>query len=107
MPTLLDEFKEYLRVDGTYEDTTLNTFLESAKKTLIGSGVQLPKDYYAVDENGEEKYSSHRLVVMTLAAHYYENRQISSQNAQNLVPFSVQTMILQLKWVDIDESSPV
>lgn len=105
--TLLEELKEYLRIDGVYEDTTLNTFIESAKVTLIGSGVQLPTDFYAVDEKGKEKYPLHRLAVISLASHYYENRQISSQYAQNQVPFSVQTMILQLKWVDINESSTI
>lgn len=102
--TLLDEFKEYLRIDGVYEDNTLITFIEAAKTTLIGTGVQLPKDFYAVDETGNQKYSLHRLAVINLASHYYENRQLVSQYAQNQVPFSVQSMILQLKWVNIDES---
>lgn len=105
--TLLEKLKEYLRIDGTYDDPILNTFIESAKVTLIGSGVQLPTDFYVLDENGKEKYPLHRLAVLNLASHYYENRQISSQYTQNVVPFSVQTMILQLKWVIIDESSTV
>lgn len=107
MISLLEEFKEYLRVDGEYEDLTLNLFLDSAKLALLNSGVRLPRDLYEVNENGIELYSLHRLAILTLASHYYENRQVASQNAQNIVPFSVQHMILQLKLVNINESSEI
>lgn len=102
--TLLQDLKEYLRIDGNYEDSLLITLIESAKAYLNGAGVKLPTNFNSVDENGIKKYPLHRLAVLSLASHYYENRQIASQYAQNEVPFSVQTMILQLKWVDIDES---
>lgn len=104
--TLLDEFKEYLRVDGDDETQSLSTFLNAAEVVLKNSGVKLPQDYYQIVD-GKDSYSEHRLAVLILASHFYENRQISSQNAQNEIPFSVQTMILQLKWVNIDESSPI
>ena len=107
MNSLLDEFKEYLRVDGNYEDSTLNLFLASAIKTLENAGVPLPQDLYEVSENGIEIFSLHRLAILTLASHYYENRQVASQNAQNIVPFSVQHMILQLKVGDSNESSEI
>ncbi|MFJ5564824.1 head-tail connector protein [Lysinibacillus xylanilyticus] len=107
MSSLLEEFKEYLRIDGNYEDSTLNLFLTSASKTLENSGVRLPQDLYEVDENGIELYSLHRLAILTLASHYYENRQVASQNAQNIVPFSVQHMILQLKVGDSNESGSI
>lgn len=104
---LLEELKEYLRIDGDYEHSTINLFLNSAKQTLLNAGVKFPNDLYAVDENGIEKYSLHRLALINLASHYYENRTIVSQNSQNIVPHSIQTMILQLKWVKTDESSTV
>lgn len=107
MSTLLEEFKEYLRVDGNYEDITLNLFLDSAKNSLKNSGVRLPQDLYEVDASGIELYSLHRLAILTLASHYYENRQIASQNAQTIVPFSVQHMILQLKVGDFSESGSI
>ncbi|MDM5229630.1 head-tail connector protein [Lysinibacillus pakistanensis] len=107
MSSLLEEFKEYSRINGNYEDLTLNLFLTSASKTLENSGVRLPQDLYEVNENGIELYSLHRLAILTLASHYYENRQVASQNAQNIVPFSVQHMILQLKLVNINESSEI
>lgn len=107
MTSLLEEFKEYLRVDGNYEDLTLNLFLDSAKNTLKYSGVRLPQDLYEVDTSGIELYPLHRLAILTLASHYYENRQVASQNSQNIVPFSVQHMILQLKVGDLSESGSI
>lgn len=105
--TLLDEFKEYLALDGNDADTTLATLLSSAKTTLEFSGVRLPQDLTEVGDDGEKKYPLHFLVVITLASHYYENRQVVSNVAQNTVPFSVQHMILQLKLVKIDESGTI
>lgn len=104
---LLDELKEYLRIDGNYEDLTLNLFLDSAKIALSNSGVRLPQDLYKKNENGIEIYPLHRLAILTLASHYYENRQVASQNPQNIVPFSVQHMILQLKVGDFSESGSI
>lgn len=106
MITLLDEFKEYVRVDGDEENQSLSTFLATAQLVLKNGGVKLPEDYY-LNINGQDVYAEHRLAVLILASHFYENRQIASQNAQNQIPFSVQTLILQLKWVEIDESSTI
>ena len=105
--TLLSEFKEYLRVDSDCEDHTLKIFLTTAKATLELSGVRFPQDLTEVDENGEKKYPLHFLAVIALASHYYENRQAVSSQAQNVVPFSVQHMILLLKLVNIDESGTI
>ena len=105
--TLLSEFKEYLRVDGDCEDHTLKIFLSTAKAFLKESGVSLPQDLMVVDENGEKKYPLHFLAVITLASHFYENRQAVSSQAQNVIPFSIQHMILLLKLVNIDESSEI
>lgn len=104
--TLLEELKEYLHLDSEDEDTTLNTFLIAAQQTLINAGVKIPKVLYQLGNN-EDKFALHRLAICNLAAHYYENRQVVTNTSQNMVPFSVQTMILQLKWVDIDESSEI
>ena len=100
--TLLEELKEYLRIDGDYEDATLNLFITSAQQFLKNAGVNLPQSYFA-EEGQDDIYAMHRLAIYTLAAHYYENRQAVSSNAQNLVPYSVQTMVLQLKVGDVDE----
>lgn len=104
--TLLDELKEYLRIDVDYEDATLNLFITSAQQFLKSAGVNLPQDYF-VGEGQDDIYAMHRLAIYTLAAHYYENRQAVSSNAQNLVPYSVQTMVLQLKVGDVDEPGTI
>ena len=97
---LLEEFKEYLRVDGNDEDLTLNTFLSTSKSTLEHSGVVMPLDILELNPDGTKKYPLHFLAIMILAAHYYENRIASSNLTQNIVPFSIQHMILQLKLVN-------
>lgn len=101
--TLLEELKEYLRIDGNDEDTTLSSFLSAAQSVLENSGVKLPQDYYLIVE-GKDVFAEHRLAVMMLATHYYENR-IATTNMKNELPYGVQTMILQLKWVNPDELS--
>jgi len=97
---LLEEFKEYLRVDGNDEDLTLNTFLSTSKSALEHSGVVMPIDIMELNADGTKKYPLHFLAIMVLAAHYYENRIAVGSTAQNIVPFSVQHMILQLKLVN-------
>ena len=97
---LLEEFKEYLRVDGNDEDLTLNTFLATSKSALEHSGVVMPIDIMELNADGTKKYPLHFLAIMVLAAHYYENRIAVGSTAQNIVPFSVQHMILQLKLVN-------
>lgn len=106
--TLLDELKEYLRIDGDDEDRSLRTFLQSAKSSLLSSGVKLPKDFYLIVD-GEDVFALYRLAVMTLATHFYENRLAITPTtikvAQIPIPYGVQSMILQLKWVNPDELS--
>lgn len=101
---LLDEFKEYLVIDGDDHDTTLTSLLSAAKATLEYAGVAFPSDVTALNDNNEKKYPLHFLAVVALAAHYFENKQVTSSQAQNAIPFGVQHMILQLKLVNIDES---
>lgn len=100
--TLLDEFKEYIRIDGDDENSTLNAFLMAARSFLVNAGVELPVDLIAKNEDGSLTYPLHFLAVVVLAAHFYESRQAVSSQAQNVVPFSVQQMILQLKLVKLD-----
>lgn len=101
--TLLDELKEYLRVDGNDEDTTLTSFLSASQNVLANAGVKLPQDYYLM-VGDKDVFAQHRLAIMMLATHYYENR-IAVTNMKNELPYGVQSMILQLKWVNPDELS--
>lgn len=105
MTTLLDELKEYLRIDGDEEDTTLSSFIFAAQDFLKDAGVKQPKDYYLIVD-GKDVFARHRLAIMMLATHWYENRTIyANGNTKNEVPYGVQTLILQLKWVNPDEFS--
>ncbi|WGT38498.1 head-tail connector protein [Lysinibacillus sp. 1 U-2021] len=105
---LLDELKEYLRIDGNDEDRSLSTILQSSIFYLENAGVKQPKDYYLTVE-GKELFSLHRLAIMMLATHFYENRiaitPSTIKTAQQPIPYGLQSIILQIKWVDPDELS--
>lgn len=104
--TLLEELKEYLRIDGDEENLSLSMFLQSAIAYLEHAGVKQPTDYY-LKKDGEDVFALHRLAIMLLAAHFYENRVTlnPSKITQNIIPYGLQSIILQLKWVDPDELS--
>lgn len=73
MKKMLDELKEYLRIDGNDEDITLSTFLQTSISYLENAGVKQPSDYYLI-VNEKEIFAQHRLAIMMLATHFYENR---------------------------------
>ncbi|WP_428909473.1 head-tail connector protein [Niallia sp. Krafla_26] len=108
MNALLEELKQYLRIDGDDENSSLSTFLSAAISYLIGSGVKQPQDYY-LKVDGKDVFSLHRLAIMMLATHFYENRiaitPTTIKTAQIPIPYGLQSVILQLKWVDPDELS--
>jgi len=108
MSSLLEELKEYLRMDGDDENRSLSTFLETAISYLKNSGVKQPDDYYLIVD-GKDIFAQHRLAVMMLATHFYENRiaitPSTIKTAQQTIPYGLQSIILQLKWVDPDELS--
>lgn len=101
---LLGDFKEYLRIDDDIEDSSLNMFLQAAVGFLIDAGVKQPSDYY-LTVNEVDVYSRHRLAIHMLATHFYENRlaitPTSIKIAQIPIPYGLQAMILQLKWVEV------
>ncbi len=108
MNTLLNELKEYLRIDGDDENRSLSSFIQSAQSYLENAGVKQPKDYYLIVED-KEVFAQHRLAIMMLATHYYENRiavtPSTIKTAQQPIPYGLKSMILQLKWVNPDELS--
>ncbi|HEY4600120.1 MAG TPA: head-tail connector protein [Cerasibacillus sp.] len=105
---LLDELKKYLRIDGNDEDRSLSTFLQTSISYLENAGVKQPNDYYLIVED-KEIFAQHRLAIMMLATHFYENRTTITpstiKTAQQPIPYGLQSMILQLKWVNPDELS--
>ena len=108
MEKLLDELKEYLRIDGNDEDRSLSSFLQSSISYLENAGVKQPNDYY-LTVNNKEVFAQHRLAIMMLSTHFYENRiaitPSTIKTAQQPIPYGLQSMILQLKWVNPDELS--
>ena len=108
MHSLLDELKEYLRIDGDDENRSLSTFIQSSQSFLENAGVKQPSDYYLIVE-GKDVFALHRLALMILATHFYENRVVITpstiKTAQQPIPYGLQSMILQLKWVNPDELS--
>lgn len=106
--TLLEELKEYLRIDGDDENASLSMFLQAAISYLENAGVKQPANYY-LKIDGEDVFSLHRLAIMMLATHFYENRisinPTTIKVAQIPIPYGLQSIILQLKWVGLDELS--
>ena len=105
---LLEEFKDYLRIDGEDEESSLLTFIQSAQMYLENAGVKQPTNYYLMI-SGKDIFAQHRLAIMMLATHFYENRLAITPTtikiAQIPIPYGLQSIILQLKWVNPDELS--
>lgn len=107
MNQLLEELKEYLRIDWTEEEEVKSAkgFLNSAILYLENAGVKQPTDYYKVIDE-REVYALHRLAIFTLTTHFYENRIAVTPSAIKIaqipIPYGLQSMILQLKWVDVE-----
>lgn len=105
MDQLLNEMKDYLRIDGDDENSSLSLFLQSAISYLENAGVKKPTDpFEKVDD--VDIYSQYRLAILMLTTHWYENRlvinPITVKVAQIPIPYGLESMILQLKWVDVE-----
>jgi uncharacterized phage protein (predicted DNA packaging) len=81
----LEELKEYLRIDGSEEDTTLALFVAAAEEYLAEAGV--PED-----KHGTARY---KLAVMLYCSINYEHRDPSEKIEK--FNFSLESLILQLK----------
>lgn len=82
---MLEEIKEYMRIDGNEEDLSVQNLIISAEIYLKNAGVI--KDY----EN--ELYN---LAIKMLVLHWYENREVVG-NASKMT-FSLDNIITQLKY---------
>ncbi len=102
---LMDELKDYLRIDGDEENPSLSLFLQSAISYLGSAGVKKPTDPFKKID-GLEVYSQYRLGLLMLATHWYENRIVITPSLakveQTPIPYGLESMILQLKWVDVE-----
>lgn len=102
MGELLAELKEYLRID---DNENLTLYLHSAILFLANAGVKKPSDLYEV-KDGLDIRADYRLATCILASHFYENRivinPITVKVAQIPIPYGLESLILQLKWVDVE-----
>ena len=81
---MLEEIKNYMRIDEDYEDSLINSLIESANIYLLNAGVQnFENDLY-------------KLAVKMLVLHWYENREVIGE-AKKLA-FSLDNIITQLQY---------
>lgn len=82
---MLQEIKEYMKIDEDYEDALIQTLVMSAEKYLYNAGV---KETYT-----NELYC---LAIKMLVLHWYENREVVG-DAKKLA-FSLENIITQLAY---------
>lgn len=93
---MLETIKDFLRIDGSFDDELLELLISSAKEYLSNSGVS---------EGKNKDSKQYELAVAMLVTHWYENReQVVGDTPRNLT-LGLQSIILQLKADDLDESS--
>ena len=80
---MLQEIKEYMRIDEDYEDLLIQTLITSAETYLSNAGAMA--DY----EN-----SLYKLAVKMIVLHWYENREVIG-DAKKL-SYSLDSIITQL-----------
>ncbi len=84
---MLEEIKNYMRIDDNYDDSLINSLIESANIYLLNAGVKnFENDLY-------------KLAIKMLVLHWYENREIVlvGSISKNL-EFTMQNIITQLQY---------
>ncbi|MDN4093570.1 head-tail connector protein [Brevibacillus agri] len=85
---MLNELKQYLRIDWDDEDVFLTSLLDVAK------------DYIqkATGKQFNEENPKHRLAAFLYCSHQYENRNpVVSANTKTL-EYSLQSLLFQIEW---------
>ena len=85
MSLALSDMKEFLRVDGTYDDSVIESLIEAAKAELAMSGV-VERPY------GTPGYPLYELAVKVIVTQNYEDRGLEKRD--NRV---IESLILKLK----------
>jgi uncharacterized phage protein (predicted DNA packaging) len=88
---LLEEVKEYLKVDGTDEDTEILGLIDAAEAYLTNAGV-------TKDETNE----LYKLAVKMLVVNWHENRQPIGK--VDKLAFGLDSIITQLKYCYITDA---
>lgn len=85
MNDLLEKSKEYLRVTGGHDDSTIGLLVNSAKQYLKNAGVK------------EQESDLYTLAVLMLVTHWYENREQVTDSIPHAVSIGLQSIILQIR----------
>lgn len=94
----LETIKEYLKVDGTDEDTLITSLLAAAE-SFIQKTTGKTQVKTGIDALGVTTYASistdelYNLCVKIMVAHWYENRAVQASTQLNDFSFSVQALI--------------
>ena len=83
----LDELKSFLRVTENDDDVFIESLQVTAEEYLTNAGIK--KNY------DKELYA---LAIKLLVSHWFENRMIQSDKSQNKLSFSLDAIIMQLKY---------
>jgi uncharacterized phage protein (predicted DNA packaging) len=93
---MLEEVKQYLRIDGSEEDSFLASLIPAAKIYIKN----------ATDINVNENDELQKLAVFLLVSHWYENRQVVAVGTiSKELEFSLRSILIQMRYCD--ESSTV
>jgi uncharacterized phage protein (predicted DNA packaging) len=88
---MLEEVKNYLRIDGSEEDSFLASLILASKEYIKNAtGI-------TVDENND----LHKLAVKLLVSQSYENRLPIGEGAK--LAFSLESILLQMKYCYTEE----
>lgn len=85
MSLAITDMKEFLRVDGTYDDSVIESLIEAAKVELTLSGV-IERTY------GSPDYPLYELAVKVIVTQNYEDRGLEKRDNRVL-----ESLILKLK----------
>lgn len=86
----LELLKQFIRIDGTYDDEILE-FLKGVAEDVIDGALEEPELVKT-----ERRY---HFAVALLVSHYYDNREIIMAGGQVETPYGVLTLIQQLRGV--------
>lgn len=89
----ISDVKEYLRVDTDSDDEQIASLMSAAKEYLKNAGIT---------ENYAKESKLYNLAVCMLVVNWYDNRCPVGQ-ANEKMKFSLNAIMQQLKWVDLDE----
>ena len=86
----LEKLKQYLRIDIDAEDSLLESFLVTAENFLKGAVTDYEKNYSASEIFADKA----DFLIMTIAAEYYQNRDMS----EGKYSYAVKSMLAQLQY---------